>query len=251
MQINSYISLLDTNQTRKIYKNKIKKKINRNRKSKIIKNNCNLIKCSLISFLLLFIIICIILFREKPLKIELKNTSILQTKNEKNSTDLYNKENEKEKSKDEEFKNLQESFNNAKDFLDKGIKGILIQDKQKFVLSENPIVSAVIPLYNCKNFILRAIRSIQNQNIYNLEIILINDFSTDSIIPVIDNIKKEDPRIKLINNKKNMGTLYSRSIGTLAAKGKYIFPLDNDDMFLDKDVFEIITNIAESGYFDI
>ena len=251
MQINSYISLLDTNQTRKIYKNKIKKKINRNRKSKIIKNNCNLIKCSLISFLLLFIIICIILFLEKPLKLELKNTSILQTKNEKNTTDLYNKENEKEKSKDEEFKNLQESFNNAKDFLDKGIKGILIQDKQKFVLSENPIVSAVIPLYNCKNFILRAIRSIQNQNIYNLEIILINDFSTDSIIPVIENIKKEDPRIKLINNKKNMGTLYSRSIGTLAAKGKYIFPLDNDDMFLDKDVFEVITNIAESGYFDI
>ena len=48
-----------------------------------------------------------------------------------------------------------------------------------------------------------------------------------------------------------MRALYSRSIGVLAAKGKYIFPLDNDDMFLDKDVFEIITNIAESENFDI
>ena len=48
-----------------------------------------------------------------------------------------------------------------------------------------------------------------------------------------------------------MGALYSRSIGVLASKGKYIFPLDDDDMFLDKDVFEIITNIAESENFDI
>jgi len=66
-------------------------------------------------------------------------------------------------------------------------------------LSENPIVSAVIPLYNCKNVILRTLRSIQNQNIYNLEIILIDDFSTDDTISFIQNIKREDPRIKLIN----------------------------------------------------
>ena len=55
------------------------------------------------------------------------------------------------------FKTLYESFNSSKDFLDKGIKGILIQDKQKFILSENPIISAVIPLYNCKNVILRTL----------------------------------------------------------------------------------------------
>ena len=48
-----------------------------------------------------------------------------------------------------------------------------------------------------------------------------------------------------------MGTLYSRSIGVLSARGKYIFPLDNDDIFLDKDVFEVIRNIAEKGNFDI
>ena len=150
-----------------------------------------------------------------------------------------------------EFKNISESFNTSKDFLDKGLKGILFQDKQTFIVSEKPIVSVVIPLYNCKRFILRALRSIQNQNIYNLEIILVNDFSTDDIIPFIQNLKGEDPRIKLINNNKNMGTLYSRSIGVLSAKGKYIFPLDNDDMFLDKDVFKTITNIAESGSFDL
>ena len=48
-----------------------------------------------------------------------------------------------------------------------------------------------------------------------------------------------------------MGTLYSRSIGTLSAKGKYIFPLDCDDLFLDYNIFETIYNIAEKGNFDI
>ena len=61
-------------------------------------------------------------------------------------------------------------------------------------------------------------------------------------------MQKEDPRIKIIANQKNMGTLYSRSVGALSAKGKYIFPLDSDDMFLDEDVFQTITSIAEKGY---
>ena len=82
-------------------------------------------------------------------------------------------------------------------------------------------------------------------------VILVNDYSTDDTLSFIQEIQKEDSRIKIISNKKNMGILYSRCIGTLSAKGKYIFPLDNDDMFLDEDVFQTITNIAEKGFFDI
>ena len=65
------------------------------------------------------------------------------------------------------------------------------------------------------------------------------------------NIQINDKRIKLINNKKNMGTLYSRSIGVLKAKGKYLFPLDNDDMFFDDDVFNIVYNEAYNFNYDI
>ena len=97
----------------------------------------------------------------------------------------------------------------------------------------------------------RAIKSFQNQNILNIEIILVDDKSTDDTLSFIKEIQKEDKRIKIISNKKNMGTLYSRCIGALSAKGKYIFPLDNDDMFLDEDVFQTITNIAESESFEI
>ena len=85
----------------------------------------------------------------------------------------------------------------------------------------------------------------------DFEIIIINDFSIDKSLNIIKKIQKEDKRIKVINNKKNMGTLYSRCIGTLNSKGEYIFPLDNDDIFSTEDLFEYIYNIADKYNYDI
>lgn len=112
-------------------------------------------------------------------------------------------------------------------------------------------ISVIIPVFNCENSIISVIRSIQNQNLYEFEIILVNDNSTDNTTKIIKKLKEEDNRIKTINNKKNMGILYSRCIGVLEAKGKYIFPLDNDDMFFDKDLFETIYNDAIIHNYDI
>ena len=64
-------------------------------------------------------------------------------------------------------------------------------------------------------------------------------------------MKSYDNRIRIINNHKNMGTLYSRSIGVLNSKGKYIFMLDNDDIFLNEDIFETIYNFASYDKYDI
>jgi hypothetical protein len=64
-------------------------------------------------------------------------------------------------------------------------------------------------------------------------------------------LKRADKRIKIINNIKNMGTLYSRCIAGLNAKGKYIFSLDPDDVFMDEDVLTSITKIAEKDNYDI
>ena len=61
----------------------------------------------------------------------------------------------------------------------------------------------------------------------------------------------EDHRIKIINNKKNMGILYSRSIGVLFSNGNYIFPLDSDDMLLSNDVFKFIYNEIKDNNIDI
>ena len=118
-------------------------------------------------------------------------------------------------------------------------------------INEYPNISIIIPLYNCQNTIQTTITSIQIQKFKNYEIILINDHSLDNTSKIVNEIKEKDHRIKLIKNKKNMGILYSRSIGALNSNGKYIFCLDNDDIFYDENLFDNIFNIAESKNFDI
>lgn len=115
----------------------------------------------------------------------------------------------------------------------------------------NPEISIIIPLYNCAEFIFRTIKSIQYQNYHNYEIILVDDNSIDNTINIIEKLKTEDKRIKLIKNKKNKGILYSRCIGVLSSKGKYLFSLDNDDMFLNEDIFSNIKKFWKKRHFDI
>ena len=122
---------------------------------------------------------------------------------------------------------------------------------QKYKLFENPKVSAIIPLFNCEKTIGQAICSIQLQNISKLEIILVNDFSKDNTSKIIKNYKNNDHRIIIINNHKNMGTLYSRSIGVLISKGEYIFSLDNDDLFFYHDIFDYLYKKGRADNLDI
>ena len=151
---------------------------------------------------------------------------------------------------EEKFDEYNEAFNKAKDFINNCMKGVLI-NTEKIKPSENPKISAVIPCHNCKEFLLRAIRSIQNQNFSDFEIVIVDDFSTDDSLSYIENLQIEEPRIRIVKNKKNMGFLFSISIGPLFTKGKYIFPIDSDDIFLDKDVFSTISHIGDKGNFDI
>ena len=134
-------------------------------------------------------------------------------------------------------------------FLNKCLKKNIIKKIKEIVKS--PKISVIIPVYNCQNTIKISIKSIQYQKMSEYEIILINDFSNDKSLQIIKNMQKYDKRIKVINNQKNMGTLYSRSIGALNAKGKYIFALDNDDIFINENIFKIIFQKAEINDFDI
>ena len=122
-------------------------------------------------------------------------------------------------------------------FLD---KCLISKKNKKYKKIKKPKLSVILPLYNCQKTIRASLNSIIFQNMANIEIILINDFSNDNTLKIIKNFKRYDQRIMLINNKKNMGTLYSRSIGVLKAKGDYIFSLDNDDMYFDYDVLGYI-----------
>ena len=97
--------------------------------------------------------------------------------------------------------------------------------------SEKPKISALITLYNSQNYIGTAIKSVQNQFFPDIEILIVEDGSTDNSSNVIKDLQKEDKRIKIIYNKKNRGALYSKSIGILKATGTYTMILDSDDFF--------------------
>ena len=92
--------------------------------------------------------------------------------------------------------------------------------------NKNPKISLVVPAYNIQKYIKQAIRSIQNQEMEDLDIVIVNDFSTDNTSKIIEEIRKEYKRIKVLNNKKNMGLLYTRCIGALTAKGNYFSKVD-------------------------
>ena len=136
----------------------------------------------------------------------------------------------------------------GRDYLDDCLN---FPNKQIYTYINKPKVSVIIPMFNCEKTIKSTLRSVQYQNLSKIEIILINDFSSDSTSKIIKKIIKRDKRIKLINNKKNMGTLYSRCIGVLMAKGEYIFGLDNDDLYFDSDVLDYIYKKGKNDNLDI
>ena len=91
----------------------------------------------------------------------------------------------------------------------------------------NPLISVVIPLYNKAKFICETLDSVLQQDYSNLEILVVNDASTDESLEVIKTYS--DSRIKIINNKTNQGLSESRNIGIKNSKGELIALLDADD----------------------
>ncbi|MEF9892060.1 MAG: glycosyltransferase family 2 protein [Anaerorhabdus sp.] len=106
------------------------------------------------------------------------------------------------------------------------------------------LVSVIIPAYNSENTIKRCIQSVINQSYKNLEVIVLNDCSSDKTIEVVKTI--DDSRIKLINLEKNMGVSYCRNKGKKLAKGEYIQFIDSDDYVELEMLKEVITFIEDN-----
>ena len=99
-------------------------------------------------------------------------------------------------------------------------------NKQKV---SNTKISIFIPIYNKEDYIYRCIKSIQVQTLNDIEVIAVNDYSDDNSLKILNELAKNDNRIKVINNDKNHGLLYSRAKGILASSGEYLMNLDSDD----------------------
>lgn len=99
-----------------------------------------------------------------------------------------------------------------------------------------PDVSVIIPVYNSGSYLKRCLESVIGQTHKNIEIICINDGSTDNSLEILTAFKQADDRIELIN-QKNHGLSYSRNVGLDAARGIFIYFLDADD-YIDFDTLE-------------
>ena len=85
-----------------------------------------------------------------------------------------------------------------------------------------PKISIISPVYNSEKYLLKFLRSVQNQNFIKIELILVDDCSIDKSVNIIENYQLQDERIILLKNKSNKGTFVSRNTGILFSKGKYI-----------------------------
>src|SRR5690625_6208119 len=101
-------------------------------------------------------------------------------------------------------------------------------------------VSIIIPVYNKAPYLDSCISSVINQTYKNLEIIIIDDGSTDNSLEICEKYRKKDERIQLIS-QENQGVSVARNKGIQKASGEWIYFLDADD-YLELDAFEILVN---------
>jgi len=107
--------------------------------------------------------------------------------------------------------------------------------------------SIVIPCYNGECFINDAVGSCLGQTEKDIEVIVVNDGSTDSTKEILDYLMKQDDRLRVLENDKNMGRSYSRNRGWMAADSEYIFVLDADDQCVPNRVEEVLKAFKETG----
>ena len=124
-------------------------------------------------------------------------------------------------------------------------------DNNKIQFETNKsLISIIIPCYNKKNILLKSIRSIQNQKYKNIEIIIVNDNSSDNSIELFNYLLKTDPRIRIFHHMKNMGCWRTRLDGIIYSKGEYIILFDAGDLYADNYVLEDAFNVINKYNLD-
>lgn len=99
-----------------------------------------------------------------------------------------------------------------------------------------PLISVIIPVYNIKEYLPRCVHSVTAQTFQNLEVLLIDDGSTDGTGALCDELAKEDARIRVFH-KENGGSSSARNLGLSVMQGEYVGFVDSDD-FIEADMYE-------------
>lgn len=110
-------------------------------------------------------------------------------------------------------------------------------------------VSITVPIYNAEKYLTECLDSIVNQTYKDIEVILVNDGSTDNSVKICESYCAKDKRIKLIN-KENSGVMETRKIAYENCSGEYIYNVDSDD-FIELDAIEKLVNALKESQADI
>ena len=116
-------------------------------------------------------------------------------------------------------------------------------------MNKTPLVSIIIPIYNVEKYLDKCITTVVYQTYKNLEIILVDDGSTDSSSSICDKWAKKDSRIKVIH-KKNGGLSDARNVGITYATGEYLYFIDSDD-WVSINLIQRMVKLAEHDKADM
>ena len=114
-----------------------------------------------------------------------------------------------------------------------------------------PKISIIVPVYNTEKYLRKCLDSLVNQTLSDIEIICINDCSTDNSLEILRKYASKDNRIKVIDFKENRGAAYARNVGIEEAQGEYIGFIDSDDYPETLEFYEILYLKAKDSCADI
>lgn len=113
-----------------------------------------------------------------------------------------------------------------------------------------PKVSIIIPVYNTSEYLVRCLDSAINQTLDDIEIVCINDCSTDNSMLILNRYMKKHQNVIVINLPKNQGVSNARNVGIERANGEYIGFIDSDD-YVDLDYFKTLYGYSIDNNYDV
>lgn len=114
---------------------------------------------------------------------------------------------------------------------------------------DKDVISVIIPIYNAEGYLERCVNSIQKQSYRNIQIILIDDGSTDQSGKICENLAEQDSRVVYIR-QSNAGPSAARNLGLSVASGEFLTFIDADDCLMDIEVYQQLIPILKKGSVD-
>lgn len=108
----------------------------------------------------------------------------------------------------------------------------------------DPLISVIVPVYNVAPYVEACLSSIVSQSYDNLEILVVDDASTDGSYDICQKYYKSDSRVRLMHHNKNLGLSAARNTALEVAKGDYIVFVDSDDT-IDKNMYSAMCSAAQ------